>query len=363
VKVRIFPGDQTGCGFYRCIEPGRVVAAGHADVEIDYVFHSDEEHGLEVTTQGKLGNERVVAVEDPGVDVIVLQRPAHRHVVEAIPYLQAHGVAVVCDYDDDFDALDPSNQAYLAYDPVRNPMNNKVWAKLGSQLADMVTVTTPALAKKYGAHGQVVVIPNYVPERYLDIKPEWHGPVFDSDAPRIGWAGNPHTHPGDLKVMGRAMHDLTWGGDAVFRTIGHTSTPGLVGAGDAEVLDWVGIDEFQHAVASFDIGVVPLKDSTFNKAKSYLKGLEYAALGVPFVASPTTPYRELAGYGAGDLVRTTTPNTRSWAEALQRLIEDEEYRARRAEEGRALAAEMTYEKNGEQWLRAWANALTLRRAR
>lgn len=357
--VRLFPSDRTGCGFYRCEEPGRVVRDG-SDTEVQFCYNSQDDGGLVVNLAGPLGNEKVVQVADPECDVIVLQRPAHRHLVEAIPHLQAHGCAVVVDYDDDFDSLDVRNLAYAAYDPRHNPMSNKVWAKLASQLADLVTVTTPALAKRYGSHGRVVVIPNYVPERYLDVKPM----TSSDDCTRIGWAGNPFSHPGDLEVMGDAIIQVVSDTGAMFRTVGSAETARLLGLSEiAEVIDWAPIDTFHAEVATFDVGLVPLRDSTFNRSKSWLKGLEYAALGVPFVASPTKPYQHLSELGAGDLVRTTTRNTGAWQDVVERLVTDAEYRRLRAEEGRIVARQLTYERHGEKWLTAWNSALSLRRAR
>jgi hypothetical protein len=39
------------------------------------------------------------------------------------------------------------------------------------------------------------------------------------------------------------------------------------------------------------VGLVPLTRGPFNEAKSYLKGLEYAAAGIPFIATPTEEYQ------------------------------------------------------------------------
>lgn len=361
--VRIFPSDRTGCGFYRCEEPGRVVSELTADVEVQYVYNEDDDGGLTVTLSGRLGAEKVVKVEDPQCDVIVLQRPAHRHLIEAIPHIQSYGTAVVVDFDDDFDSIHPRNQAYSHYQPETNPMLNKVWAKLSTTLADLVTVTTPALAKTYGKHGRVAVLPNYIPESYLKVKPYWPDVTANPEIPRIGWAGNPFSHPGDLEVMGGAIHDLSYEGKAVFRTIGTARTLDIVGTTNGgSALDWASIDDFPALTASFDVGVVPLADTAFNRAKSWLKGLEYAALGVPFVASPSKPYQDLVRLGAGDLVSMTTRSTGAWKRALLRYVEDEEYRRLRSEEGRIVASGLTYEKHGEKWLQAWGNALTLRRA-
>lgn len=361
MKIRIFPGDQTGCGFYRCMEPGRVVSELSADVEVEYVYHELDDGGLEVTLAGRLGNERVVGVRDPECDVIVLQRPAHRHLVESIPHIQRYGTAVVVDFDDDFDSLHPRNQAYPAYDPEHNPLQNKIWAKLASSLADLVTVTTPALAKTYGEHGRVAVLRNYVPESYLTVKPFWPE-EYATKRPHIGWAGNPFSHPGDLEVMGSAIHDLTFDRRARFCTIGSAKTGDIVSARHPKAIPWSKLSDYPALTASFDVGVVPLADTKFNRAKSWLKGLEYAALGVPFVASPTQQYKALAEFGMGDTVRTTTRNSRAWTDALLRFVEDEEYRQLRSEEGRILAGQFTYEKNGFEWLQAWGNALSMRRA-
>ncbi len=34
------------------------------------------------------------------------------------------------------------------------------------------------------------------------------------------------------------------------------------------------------------VGIAPLVDRPFNRSKSWIKGLEYSAFGLPFVASP-----------------------------------------------------------------------------
>ena len=50
---------------------------------------------------------------------------------------------------------------------------------------------------------------------------------------------------------------------------------------------------------------MPLTDIPFNHAKSYIKGLEYACGGVPFVASYSPQYEELVEkHGIGQLARS-----------------------------------------------------------
>ena len=57
-----------------------------------------------------------------------------------------------------------------------------------------------------------------------------------------------------------------------------------------------------------------------NDAKSDLKGLEYAASGIPFVASPSRPYRQLAD-DWGDCVRLANKPA-DWVKHLRRLLDE-----------------------------------------
>jgi hypothetical protein len=68
-----------------------------------------------------------------------------------------------------------------------------------------------------------------------------------------------------------------------------------------------------------DIGIVPLHPSPFNEAKSNLKGLEYALSGIPFVASSTQEYRDLADAGAGRVAK----NNKEWLKHLKQLLDPE----------------------------------------
>lgn len=357
--VRLMAADRTGCGHARIIHPGRVVADQTTEIAVQFVFDDDEEGALRVGLHGRIGNENVVSVEDPQCDVLVMQRPAHRHLVEAIPFIQAYGTAVVVDLDDDFDTIDIRNAAWAAYDPQSSPSSNKIWARRATELCDLLTVTTPALARRYGQHGRVAILPNYIPEAYLKIDRPHVPPL------RIGWAGSVKSHPGDLEVMQGAMRAVQYRANVVFSTVGSARAADVMQVPRhlTEVLDWVPIEDYPYAIAHFDIGLVPLKDSPFNRSKSWLKGLELAACGVPFVASPTEQYRKLSELGAGDLVTSLTPNNRAWRTAIERLRDNEDYRAERAAAGRATAATLTYEGHAEEWVSAWRNALALRRAR
>lgn len=69
-----------------------------------------------------------------------------------------------------------------------------------------------------------------------------------------------------------------------------------------------------------NLGLAPLAENSFNKYKSNLKALEYAALGLPVLASARTVYDSLALEAPAIKVVENTPTI--WIEALSSIIED-----------------------------------------
>ena len=181
----------------------------------------------------------------------------------------------------------------------------------------------------------------------------------------VGWTGDLEFHAGDLTVVGDGVRRATRSHNGVFVNLGDERGGPAMGFGDGEALwhPWVKLGDdfgnFQYPgyIKNFDIGLVPLRDFRFNHAKSWLKGLEYAALGVPFVASPVAEYKMLKTLGAGDLAA----QKHDWYRVVARLLQDPAYRAERAAEGRLFAATQTYEKQAYKWAEAWDVALSNRK--
>ena len=74
----------------------------------------------------------------------------------------------------------------------------------------------------------------------------------------------------------------------------------------------------------FDIGVVLLSDIPFNKAKSAIKGLEYAATNIPFVAQGLPEYALLAEQGVGRVANSPA----EWRQHITELLD---YKTRKRE--------------------------------
>jgi len=344
LKVIVAPADVGGCGFYRLIAPTTVLQKMGLDVEIDYQSQNQ---------RAKRRNGRIVAMEPTGHDVMVIQRPIFSDIIDAIPLIQANGTKVVIELDDDYWTIERTN-TYLK-DLQNHGVRTSAPRTLAKacELADLVTVSTPELAKLI-PNDNVAVLRNCVPDYYLGIEAD-HGTGWDLTEGKkvVGWTGNTQTHVGDLERVGYSLRTAVRKNDAKFFCIGSVDAWAIAGFNEGEALysDWVELIEYPKAVKTFDIGIVPLKMSRFNHCKSYLKGLEYAALGIPFVASPTEEYKHLAKQGVGLLA----PDKHDWLKQLNRLLTSDNTDF--IEGGREFARENTYERNAWKWAEAWESTL------
>lgn len=339
LRVQVHPCDNGGClcGWYRLRWPAEVLQAEGHDVTI-----SDRIDAYHDTVTGRMLTPVVDA------DVVVLQRPLVQAVVEAIPRLQSQGVAVVVEVDDDFHALPKGHGARRGTSVENDPTYNRMWLRKACERADLVTVTTPALAERYGAHGRVAVLPNLVPASYLSVPT--HAPRVE--APTVGWTGSVVTHVGDLDVMGGVLPGVLAETGARFVSWGVGLTEQALGV-KGRVRPWADLrGAYPRQVADLDVGLVPLAPSAFTNAKSALKMSEYAALGVPSVISPSPDNLRMHAEGIGLLARTPA----DWRHHLTALLTSPDLRSSLAARGRDVMARFTYEEHSGDWLAAWKSA-------
>jgi hypothetical protein len=357
VKIKVYPADMTGCGWFRLMWPVQALLTSGlpGDVEID--MRPPEDRDLKLRMEG----ERVVEVVDAEPDAVyVFQRLTHSWMAQAVPLLRQAGAAVVIDVDDDLGSIHPRNPAYEAMHPrnvlTRDPRTREVRRHSWKHLADacraatLVTVSTPALLARYASHGRGHVIYNHLPDHYYG--------VDHTDNEIIGWPAALQSHPDDPAVLGGAVARLSARpGDfqVVGDPVGMGAAFGL--SQDPPGRSGVQIEDWPEAVSSLGIGIAPLADTRFNACKSWLKPLEMSALGVPWVGSPRAEYERLHRMGAGVLADTP----RRWHRELLRLRENPTLRRDRAEAGRIVAEQLRLRDNAWRWLEAWERAGALQR--
>jgi hypothetical protein len=334
VRVATVAFDEEACGFYRVDGPAGILVA-HGEVEVV------SQPTLRFTVSRSSG--LVVGVEDaPEVDVLVLQRPVDARLVDSIPYYQASGIAVVVELDDDLEHLPPLHSQHVFYQPRTNPTCNWRHLRRACRLADLVTVSAPVLRRYAPEHS--VVLPNFVPSRLLGVEVE-------RDGLTVGWGGNLLVHHDDLDVtrggVGKAVRErgarflVVGPGEDVQRRLGLDGEPEATGV--------VSFSDYATAVARLDVGIAPLASNVFNSAKSRIKPLEYAALGVVPVASGLPEYRALASYLD---FRVVEDRGRSWRREVHAALDmvqhgyGEELRER-------VRESFVLEDNAWRWLEAW----------
>lgn len=346
LKTYVYPADENGCGYYRLIWPAREVAKCGMDVEI---VMPKNRNNLRAVMDG----DRVVDVVIPDdADIIVLQRVSHYYLAQAIKVIRAKGVAVVVDMDDDLANIHPHNPAWINFHPSSglpgSPTAQHNWhnAQVACDNASLVTVSSDRLLKRYARHGRGVVLRNAIPRHYLDV--EHH------DSAVFGWGGSLASHPTDLQQMGFAPVQLQRAGWE-FRVIGDPggvkATLGLDREPTASGI--VSIDAWPHALSQLGVGVAPLDDTVFNAAKSWLKPLEMAAVGVPMVMSPRHEYTLFhENFGVGLLARKPA----QWIRHVRALLQDDAMRRELGEKARTAVSNWTYDNLAYRWLNAWTSA-------
>lgn len=389
MRICFLPCDFDGSGWYRCLAPAKELRTlGHEAAMPPYrVVEKDNGETLILWDIG--AGHRL-----PDADVYVLQRRMEPSWLPVIQAIRGAGRVVVAETDDWFLGTPAYNPAFVGTRPWtrsfaidgddrmlirrkrRHVNRNNMHATFAA--ADHLTVSTEFLAEKYARYNQnVTVLPNYLDwEMWEHVTPQYE---VERPRVRVGWMGKLKWREGDLRVLhGLIGPWLERYPHVEFVSAGETliqpDEDGYV-AGEhhprQEVHDFLGIPAdrrvtYQEAlfhpdrrrgaedtrplladiIATMDIGLVPLEQNGFNEAKSHLKGLEYAACGIPCVATPTGSYRGWIDEGDNGFL---AQRPRDWLRALDLLVNDDTLRREMGRKARAKAQEHTIQRNAWRW--------------
>src|SRR4029079_11436677 len=103
--VLVFPADDSGCGMYRMIWPGKAVYASGKPVNV-----MNRPPKIDVDSHGVIQGITVGTATS-----IVFQRPASYQIAQVIPILQEKGIKVIIDLDDSLSTIHPRNAAFRSY--------------------------------------------------------------------------------------------------------------------------------------------------------------------------------------------------------------------------------------------------------
>lgn len=227
------------------------------------------------------------------------------------------GVRLVSDYDDAW---------YLRY---RGHQTPRLAARFPDKIEQVMTTSSLVMAgnpviethaRKAGARSIMLVPTVLDAERYVTRR---HQAV---EAVRIAWIGTAF-NSAYLTEIAPALADAAARCAIELVIIGGAGIdlPGV----PIRYMDWSEATEADE-LARCDIGVMPLRDTQWDRGKCAFKLLQYMAAGLPVLASPVGVNVEIATAEVGFLPRSQA----EWADALVRLAGDPQLRASLGAAGR-----------------------------
>ena len=207
----------------------------------------------------------------------------------------------------------------------------------------VVTTPSPVIAEHLAHYNtNVWVVPNTVPAWLVDHE------MPAREHPTVGYQGSP-SHAREFRRsmpgLGRFLapnpdwHLALWG---PWRPdVEHERLT---------VHPWANtIDDYYRSV-SMDVGIGPLADTKFNRSKSSLRAVEYAALGIVAVLPDLPPYRGWVEDGVtGRLIRSG----QTMRGVLHQVAADPDWRAHASKTARERASAWTTEASIGRWVEAW----------
>ena len=333
------PREPNGCAFYRCDLPAHELANLGWDVALGMpIAHPDYGIGMAVEGGGLFG-----------FNIAVFKLLMQAQTVPMIQVMQKRDVRVVIDIDDFHFRVPDDNIAYSITDPSKNLDSNRMHYEESLRYADRLTVSTDFLANFYERRCRdVVVVRNAIDSVRYEM-------VEQPEIPVLGWVGATPWRGGDIALLSQWLPQFTDEHRLRFHHSGHMpNDPRPLGVRlnmrRVSTSMMVPMSRYPSLLTHFHIGLVPLIESDFNESKSYLKGLEYAAAGIPFIASPSSEYRLLHEAGVGRLA--ATPD--EWRDHATELLDVDVRIAEAARQRKIVEEQFDISTMGE----AWASALS-----
>jgi len=319
----VVPLIPNGCAWYRQHLPGMELSKRGWEVHHGLSVFDDSAGFAIVKEPPKADN---VAMEVTGnFPIVCFKLTMNRGTLDCIDRAKELGQKIVVDIDDFFPEIPVTNIAYERSDPEKYPDNNRDILHEIAMKADWIITSTQFLYDYYAPlHPRVRLMRNYIDhERFVgNYRRNKARCKKMGRKPKIGWVGMTPWRGGDLETLDWLNHYLMFN-DLRFHHSGHS--PDMPPAWQAMKLDPNRVDFNMQAPIPWlyelfkyiDIGLVPLVHSRFNSAKSYLKGLEYAVNGIPFVADSLPEYEYFFDGGVGRIAN----NAKDWQFHLSELLD------------------------------------------
>lgn len=234
-------------------------------------------------------------------------------------FLNSRNIPYVVDYDDAIFHRYNMHQSAL----VRTLLGRKIDKVM--RRAALVVGGSEYLVEYAVAAGaqEVVYLPTVVDMNRYSAK----GAAAKEDF-TIGWIGSPMT-VGYLSLIETALAEIGKEKGVRVVLVGGRASP-LKGV-HPEIVDWAEAAECS-AINLFDVGIMPLPDSPWERGKCGYKLIQYMASGIPVVASPVGANCTIVDHGVDGFLADTPAE---WINSLRVLKDSPQLRAKLGSSGRA----------------------------
>jgi glycosyltransferase involved in cell wall biosynthesis len=312
--VSFMAADKWGCGYYRMFLPS--IALCRQGIPA-HLITTDRIHLYNLA------------------NTLVIQRPADPSIEGIVDEAKDRGIKVVFELDDDIWNLPDWNHAYPFWTTMRTGITTNILKKCNRA----VTTTEPLanVLRKY--NDDVIVVPNCVfDHKYIDLPKKLK---YDSDI-IIAWIGSSF-HQKDTEVFGSLI-------PTVFEKY---SNIGMLFMGEPPPkelspyfnriisLPFVEPIYYHQILGSFQmhIGLAPLVECDFNRAKSAIKLLEYLYTTAFPICSDIDPYSNIKKEMENSCMLVPTQQERAgnlddWMDAIDFCVKNIDKVMEYAEEGK-----------------------------
>lgn len=307
------PVEPNGCAYYRCYLPSLELEKQGWEVSMAMPeYHPDGGFGAFIDKDNIFYGWQIVVFKlimlRSVADILKNKRPNQK---------------IVVDVDDFYEGLSPTNLAWQNTDPEKYPESNRehYWAIIDE--ADAIITSTQFLYdfyKKEKGKKNVFLVRNGI-----DID-RWHKKQdYSRFMPTIGWVGALPWRSNDLETLQPFFGEFLEKNRLLFHHSGHikemnydfTDLAGIPSSVKFTHQPRMVLSQYPKMFKKIDVGIVPLNDIPFNHAKSTIKGLEYTAAGIPFIASYSPEYEFFAKNGVGLVAH----NEDEWLEHLTSMLD------------------------------------------
>jgi glycosyltransferase involved in cell wall biosynthesis len=260
-------------------------------------------------------------------------------------YCGANNAKFVYDIDDDFLALGSDHTQSATYQ-VFKPI-----IEFALTSADQIWVSTQTLADRYRQFGRdIAVVPNALDRRVW--KPASAAPRRNIAVQFLYMGTTTHREDfSSLVLPGFRRLREEFGDKINLSLIGVTderhSDAGYstVDVSPGIALTYPAFANWLQSLGPYDIGLAPLLDTSFNRAKSDIKLLEYSALGLATIAADLPPYRNSAYSKSTVLVE---PTADAFYLAMRSLVIDSNRRRDLQDAACVIARENVWDAENEE---------------